>query len=150
MKCTRKEIDTELDYRKLQVIGRVFEADGHDVKLNAKRNELRADLLRIYDEHYAKDDEEKAMALADKVVDKKPEIESTAEAITEETAESVKEPVVVEKPEPQLYVVRLGAYKDWESGFTLAPGDDPKPLPEELTDGLKNALTQKRIIPFEG
>lgn len=150
MKYTRKEIDTELDYRKLQVIGRAFEADGHDVKLNAKRNELRADLLRIYDEHYAKDDEEKAMAIADKALDEKPESESTEEAVAEGTAESVKEPVVVEEPEPTLYVVRLGAYRDWESGFTLRPGEEPKPLPDVLTVGLKNAIRMKRIIPFEG
>ena len=145
MKYTRKEIDKELDYRKLQKIGRAFEADGHDVKLNAKRNVLRAILLRIYDANYAKADEEKALGVVDDVLAEPPKPEPIPEPVVE--SKPVVEP---SKSDVKLYIAPR-AYKDWASKWSFTPGmDKPKPLPGTLTPGLENAIKNKKIIPYEG
>lgn len=141
MEITRKQIEKEKDYRKLQGIGRSFKANGHKLVLNAKEPELKKRLLYIFDEHYA--------------VPVEPEPEPMAEDVTEVVEEAIAEAEPepepkIETPKGQLYIAPR-YYRDWASGWSFTPGmDEPKPLPDKLTPGLENALKTKKIILYEG
>lgn len=137
MEITRNQIEDEENYKKLQKIGRAFRKEGHKLVLNAPEDELKKRLLVIFDESYSKDVETEPEPVVE------PEVILTPEP----------EPVVESKPKESdgdLYFAPV-AYKDLASGWQFRPGmDKPKPLPKELTPGLKNAIKAKRIIPFEG
>ena len=125
---SRIEIEAETNHGKLKTIGREMEADGHKVKLNASTNNMRKEILGIYDKHYITE-EEKAQPAP-------PEPEEPAVKPKEST------------PKRGRYVANV-AYKDWASGWSFTPGmDKPKPLPKELSQGLKDAIKDKNIVPF--
>ena len=130
MEYTRQDIEEEKDYEKLKEMAKALEAETEvNIPLNKKKPVLRAKCLEVYDAHFKKAEEEKTE-------------ESEPEPEPEEEE--------VEEPEEELYVAPHG-YADWASGWSYDPRfDKPKPLPDKLTPGLKNALKTKKIIRYEG
>ena len=145
MDITRKDIENEPNYKKLQAIGRAFRKEGHKLVLNAPEDDLKARLLNIFDNHYAVSEdvvEEKEEAISEVIdePDSKSEVVEVADVGTD----------AIESHKEQLYIAPR-FYRDWASGWTFTPGmDEPKALPDTLTPGLENALKNKKIIPFEG
>jgi len=162
----RNQIEDEKDYRKLQAIGKDFEKDGHDVKLNAPKEELRVELLEIFDKEYAKDEaEEEAEPAAEEEgeaeevelgadesegEEEQPDEEAPAEeeaeaeapadeeAPAEEEAKEEAEPEPEEKPKQKLFVARRGTYRIWV-------GADKEPI--EFTPDNPQPLPKKLPKP---
>lgn len=162
MDVTRKQIEDEKDYHKLQEFGRTFEDEGFEVKLNAKTEELRTELLGILDEHFGKAEE-----TADEVDEAKTELgagddeKQDEEEVPETTEEPKAEAAVEEAPEPEekpkeeLFVARRGIYRVWlgKEKFIVFEPTRPRTLPKRpskrAAEALQNAIKLKRIIPFE-
>lgn len=175
MKLTREDIEKEEDYTTLKNIGRAFRQDGHVVPLKVTEVELKKNLLSIFDENYAEVEEveeeattgeeastdEESTELGEDEDSSEPETEEVAELVEEVTEDEVTElveeaidsteeiPEEDEEPEedkPDLYYAERD-YADWESGWGFNPKyDQPKPLPDELTPGLENALKLGKIV----
>ena len=151
MDITRKDIEDEPNYKKLQAIGRAFRKEGHKLVLNAPEDDLKARLLNIFDNHYVSEDVAEEIEEAISEVDD-PEPAVIILPVTDEQLENPPEELVpeVDTPKEKLYIAPR-FYKDWASGWSFTPGmDEPKALPDTLTPGLENALKTKKIIPYEG
>jgi len=171
---TRDKIEQEEDYKKLQAIGKDFEADGHGVKLNASKADLKAELLKIFDEHYAEQGEdEEADDIVDEAVEKADaeatelgeddESQEEAEEGVEEAAEEQPDPAPEpeddesadeeEQPKQELWVARQGRYKLWtgEGEYVEFDARFPKPMPKVKKDfrpQLEQAIKMKRIVRY--
>jgi len=175
----RKTIEDEKDKKKLQAIGREFGEDGHPVKLTVPKEDLRSELLEIFDKHYVDvEDEEEATELGDEE-----EEEQTEEAVEDEEApkedeEPTEEPEqekveeaekveaepevkAVKKSNKTMYIARKGLYNIWVGSdklitfFPYVPQELPtfrglnKADKELAHERLQNAIKMKRIIPIE-
>jgi hypothetical protein len=138
---SRKQIESEQDYNTLKDIGRAFKEDGHNVKLNLGADKLRLELLKVYDEHYSEEEE----IIDDEEAPEEVEEDSVEEeASTEAPMEKSADPYDNSK----LYHTTV-EYNDWETGWSFNPATDkPKPLPEKLSEALKNGLAKGRIKRF--
>jgi hypothetical protein len=141
---TRKQIEKEKNFKQLKEIAKVFRNDGHKIALNESEATVRENLLIIFDEHYANIETEE---ISTSVIEDNSKIEEESMILPVEgtiTEEASADPYDNSK----LYYTKV-SFKDWETGWSFNPAtDEPKLLPEILSNGLKNSLKVGRIKRF--
>lgn len=129
MEYTRRQLE-KLGYTKLQEVAAMMERELRiDIKRNLPKEQLRAAVLKVFDESY------------DLPKGPSPKTTEPVKVITEKKeGEKITQPIIEESP---LYVARVW-HEDWESKWSYKPGEKPKPI-ERMTEGLKAAIADGTI-----